>query len=81
MVLGKNVSDRELQKSVSRKLLQRGGGSGCKVNASVASGLVTLSGVLGQECQRQAIISAMQGIGGVRRVVDTMTVAPRKVRE
>ncbi|MFO0943301.1 MAG: BON domain-containing protein [Pirellulales bacterium] len=81
MTLGKGVSDRELLKSVNRKLLQRGGGSGCKVSASVASGSVTLSGVLTQEFQRHAIVSAMQGIGGVRRVIDSMTIAPRKVRE
>lgn len=81
MGLGKEVSDRELLKSVNRKLMQRAGGSGCKVNASVSSGLVTLSGVLGQEYQRRPLLSAMQGINGVKRVLDSMTVAPAKKRE
>ncbi|MCR9296332.1 MAG: BON domain-containing protein [bacterium] len=81
MGFGKDVSDRELLKSVNKKLLQRAGGSGCKVSASVLSGTVTLSGVLGQEYQRRALISSMHGINGVKRVLDTMTIVPRRVRE
>jgi osmotically-inducible protein OsmY len=81
MGYGKEVSDRELQKSVDKKLLQRAGGSGSKISAAVSSGVVTLSGVLGQEYQRRALMSAMHGINGVKRVVDIMTIAPRKKRE
>ena len=81
MGFGKDVSDRELLKSVSKKLLQRAGGSGCKVTATVASGSVTLAGVLTQEYQRRMVVSSMQGINGVKRVIDSMTVAPRKIRE
>ncbi len=81
MALGKIVSDRELQKSVNKKLLQRAGGSGCKISATVSSGMVTLSGVLGQEYQRRVLVNSMHGINGVKRVVDTMTVAERKKRE
>ncbi len=81
MGLGKQVSDKELLKSVNKKLMQRAGGSGNKISVTVASGMVTLSGVLGQEHLRRALISSMSGINGVKRVVDTMTVAPRRVRE
>lgn len=81
MAYGKVVPDRELSKSVSKKLLQKSGGSGCKVNATVSSGVVTLTGEIVQDYQRRAIVSAMNGISGVKRVVDNMTVAPRKVRE
>ena len=81
MGLGKEVSDRELLKSVNKKLLQRVGGSGCKIIATVASGTVTLTGVLSEEYQSRALISTMSGINGVKRVVDSMTVAPRKKRE
>ncbi len=81
MGFGNEVSDRELLKSVNKKLLQRAGGSGCKIIATVASGMVTLAGVLSQEYQRRALISSMHGINGVKRVVDSMTVAPRKKRE
>lgn len=81
MALGNTVSDRELIKSVTKKLLQRASGSGCKISATVASGTVTLAGVLTQEYQRRMVISSMQGINGVRRIIDSMTVAPRAKRE
>lgn len=81
MALGNQVPDKTLLKAVSQKLIQRSGGSGCKLTASVSSGTVTLSGILAQEYQRRAIISAMNGVGGVRRVVDQMQVAPPKKRE
>ena len=80
MGFGKDISDRELLKSINRKLMQRAG-SDCKVVAVVASGCVTLSGVLGQEHQRRTLINSMQVISGVRRVLDTMTVAPRRKNE
>ena len=81
MALGNQVPDKTLLIAVSQKLIQRSGGSGCKLTASVSSGTVTLSGILAQEYQRRAIISAMNGVGGVRRVVDQMQVAPPKKRE
>ncbi len=81
MGYGKDVSDRELLKSVNKKLLQRAGGSGCKVSATVASGMVTLAGVLTQEYQRRALVSSMHGINGVKRVIDTMIVTPPRKRE
>ncbi len=80
MALGKQIPDKTLLRSVSQKLAQRLGGSGGKVVASVSSGTVTLSGVLAQEHLRKAITSSMSGIGGVRRVIDLMTVAPPKKR-
>ncbi len=80
MVLGKPVPDKTLLRSVSQKLAQRLGGSGGKVTAAVASGVVTLTGVLAQEHLRRSIKSSMAGIGGVKRVIDLMTVAPPKKR-
>lgn len=81
MVLGNQVPDKTLLKSVNQKLMQRAGGSGSKITANVASGTVTLSGTLAQEYQRKTIVSAMQTISGVRRVIDQMTVTPPKKRE
>ena len=76
MTLGKQVPDKSLLRSVSQKLMQKAAGGGSKINASVSSGVVTLSGVLAQEHQRRMIMSAMTGISGVKRVIDTMSVAP-----
>ncbi len=81
MALGKQIPDNTLLKSVSQKLIQRSGGSGCKLTAAVSGGTVTLSGMLAQEYQRRAIVSSMNGISGVRRVIDQMQVAVVKKRE
>jgi osmotically-inducible protein OsmY len=81
MGLGNQVPDKNLLKSVNQKLIQRSGGSGSKVTASVVSGTVTLTGTLAQEYQRKTIISSMQQVSGVRRVVDQMQVAPPRKRE
>jgi osmotically-inducible protein OsmY len=81
MVLGKPVPDKTLLRSVTQKLAQKSGGSGAKINATVAGGIVTLSGVLTTETQRKILMSAMAGIGGIKRVVDSMSVAPPKKRE
>lgn len=81
MALGKQINDKELLRNVNKKLLQRGGGSGCKVVAVVSSGVVTLTGVLENEFQRRPLISSMSGIMGVKRINDSVTLAPRKKRE
>lgn len=80
MSFGKGVPDKNLLRSVTQKLSQKSAGSGAKLTATVSSGIVTLSGVLSQESQRRLIKSAMTGITGVKRVVDSMTVAPAKRR-
>ena len=81
MVTGKPVPDKTLLRSVTQKLAQRVGGSGSKITATVNSGVITLAGTLSQEYLRRSIISSMTGIGGVRRVLDQMTVVPPKKRE
>jgi osmotically-inducible protein OsmY len=81
MVMGKPVPDKTLLRSVSQKIAQKCAGSTAKVTASVVSGTITLSGVLASETQRKIIMSSMQGIGGVRRIVDSMTVAIPKKRQ
>lgn len=80
MVMGKPVPDKTLLRSVSQKIAQKSAGTNSKVTATVISGTVTLSGVLASESQRRIIMSSMQGIGGVRRIVDSMTVAAPKKR-
>jgi osmotically-inducible protein OsmY len=80
MAFGSPVPDKTVLRNVTQKLAQKSGGSGAKLTATVASGIVTLSGVLTSESQRKIMTSALQGIGGVKRIVDTMTVAPPKKR-
>ncbi len=81
MAIGSQIPDKTLLRSVTQKLAQRCSGSGSKINIDVMSGTVTLTGALAQEYQRKAIISSMNTVTGVKRVVDKMTVAPPKKRE
>ncbi len=81
MAIGSQVPDKTLLRSVTQKLAQRCSGSGSKISVDVQSGTVTLTGALAQEYQRKAIISSMNTITGVKRVVDKMLVAPPKKRE
>lgn len=81
MGFGSPIPDKTLLRSVTQKLAQRCSGSGSKINVDVVSGTVTLTGILAQEYQRKAIISSMNTISGVKRVIDKMTVAPPKKRE
>jgi osmotically-inducible protein OsmY len=81
MALGSKIPDKTLMRSVTQKLAQRCSGSGSKINVDVISGTVTLTGALAQEYQRKAIISSMNTITGVKRVVDKMTIVPPKKRE
>lgn len=81
MALGSQIPDKTLLRSVTQKLTQRSGGSGSKLSVTCISGVVTLNGTLAQEYQRKAILSSMNTITGVKRVIDKMSVAPPKKRE
>ncbi len=80
MAFGRAVTDKELLKSVNRKLMQRATGAGTKVQATVSSGVVTLSGVIGTEYQRRPLVNSMTGTMGVKRIIDTLTLAPPRQR-
>jgi hypothetical protein len=70
------VSDKELLKTVNARLARTGTGS--KVSATVSRGAVTLSGNLRYAAQRGPIVSAANGIAGVRQVIDRMQCAPKQ---
>jgi len=74
------IPDKQLIRSVDMKLAQRSGGSGCKIKAAVSDGCVTLSGLVVAEYQKRPIVNAINSIGGVRRVIDQMQVAPKQKR-
>jgi osmotically-inducible protein OsmY len=80
MAFGSQVPDKTLLRSVNQKLMQKAAGSGSKINATIQGGTVTLSGALAQEHQRKSILACVNGVTGVRRVVDTMTVVPPRKR-
>jgi osmotically-inducible protein OsmY len=72
---GSQVSDKELLRAVSKRLVRGGGGS---LTAQSQQGTVTLSGTLQYESQRRPIVKAIASIAGVRRVVDQLRLAPKK---
>jgi len=80
-MFGKNdVSDKELLKSVSRKLDRTGAGSQSKVTAFVQRGTVTLTGKIQYENQRTPIMKAVSSISGVRNVIDQLVGPARNAR-
>ena len=75
-MFGKNeVSDKELLKTVNRRLDRAGGGSQSRVAASVQRGTVTLSGKIQYENLRTPIMKAASSVSGVRNVIDRL-IAP-----
>jgi osmotically-inducible protein OsmY len=77
-MFGRNeVSDKELLKTVNRRLDRAGSGSQSKITASVRRGTVTLSGKLRYDNQRSPIVKAVQAVAGVRHVIDQLQTAPK----
>jgi len=74
---GNQESDKALLKAVSKRLERTGTQS--RLTATVAHGGVTLRGHLQYENQRMAILKAIQGVSGVRNVIDQLQ-APPNVR-
>lgn len=75
-MFGQNeVSDKELVKTVSKRL-QRGGSGG--VTAAIQRGTVTLKGKIQYETQRRPILKIVNSIAGVRSVIDQLLLEPRR---
>lgn len=78
-MFGKNdVPDRSLLKTVNRRLDRTGTGSQSKVTAAVQRGIVTLTGILQYENQRNSILKAVQSVAGVRQVIDQLQSPPKR---
>jgi osmotically-inducible protein OsmY len=72
----KRVPDPKILQSVSRRLASSGIRAPSTVTSTSMNGDVTLSGTLQYEHQRSSALQAVQGVEGVRRVIDHMTVKP-----
>ena len=71
-------NDATLLKTVNQKLTRGGAGSQSRITATVQRGTVTLMGKLQYDAQRAPLTKAVAAIAGVRRVVDQLTVPPRR---
>ena len=72
---GNQLSDKELSKTVNKRL-QRGGGAG--LTADIRQGTVTLKGKIRYETQRVLMLKIVNSIAGVRRVVDQIRLEARR---
>jgi osmotically-inducible protein OsmY len=71
------TSDKELSKTVNKRLVRAGGGSQTHLAAAVQQGTVTLTGLIRYEAQRRPILKAMSSIAGVSRVIDRLQLMPK----
>lgn len=77
-MFGRNqIPDKDLLKTVNRRLDRTGSGSQSKITASVRSGTVTLTGKLQYERQRSPIVKAVSSVAGVRQVLDQLQTPPK----
>ena len=72
--------DERITLAVTNKLASRGFSSPCRVTVQTSNGQVTLSGSVPYAHQKGAAASAVSGMGGVRRVVNQITVKPAAKR-
>ena len=77
MALGNQVPDKTLLRNVERKISRKISGTN-RVSVSVRSGDVTLKGVIGYEHERRPILSSVNSVPGVRRVLDQLQVVDKK---
>jgi osmotically-inducible protein OsmY len=70
------IPDKALLNKVTQKLSRCGAGSQLRVHATIRNGTVTLAGVLDFDYQRKPILRAVNGVEGVRMVVDQLSVKP-----
>ena len=70
------IPDATITKQVTQKLSNRGIRSPCHVSVSTRNGEVTLTGTVTYGHQQIAAGQAINGIQGVRRVVNQLTIKP-----
>jgi osmotically-inducible protein OsmY len=68
------VQDKSITRQVQSKLAGRGLNAPCRIVVDTVKGEVTLSGSVQYLQQKANAVQAANGISGVRRVVDRLTV-------
>lgn len=77
-MMNKNqVPDKALLRSVLQKMMRKGI-SGSRIASTVRSGDVTLAGTIDYEHERRSILTAVNNIPGVKRVIDQLRVEKKK---
>jgi osmotically-inducible protein OsmY len=68
------VPDNSITRHVQGRIAGRGLGAPCRISVATAKGEVTLSGTVRFPQQKTTAVQAANGVAGVRRVVDRLTV-------
>ena len=71
-----NSLDHGISQQVTNRLASRGLNAPCRVVVQANGGEVTLTGTVQYPHQKLTAVKAANGIAGVRRVVDRLTVKP-----
>ena len=72
------VQDKTITRQVEGKLAGRGLGTPCHVSVATSKGEVTLTGNVQYAHQKSTAVQAINGIAGVRRVIDQLIVKAAK---
>lgn len=72
--IGQNVDDRVLLSKIKSKLVAEPGIRSLNIDVDVVRGVVTLSGIVKTQGQRDAVIRIARNTAGTVRVVDLITV-------
>jgi len=73
-MFGTPIQDKTITRQVQGKIAGRGLGSPCKIIVNSLKGIVTLTGTVQYAQQKNTAVQAVNGISGVRRVVDQLIV-------
>ncbi len=71
-----HTSDPQITRDVTQRMANCGVRPPSQVRVASAKGVVTLSGTIQYEHQRQQALKAVSGVAGVSRVVDQMKAMP-----
>ena len=71
------IPDKSINEKVTQQLSARGIRAPCKIAVRTAKGVVTLSGEIEYEHQRNAVVQAARHLDGVSSVVDQLHVKPK----
>ena len=71
------IPDKTVLRNVLQKMTRKGTSSS-RINAAVRNGDVTIAGTIDYEYERRSILSSVNGVPGVKRVVDQLRVEKKK---
>jgi len=72
------IQDKTITRQVEGRMASRGLASPCRIGVATMKGEVTLTGTVHHMQQKSTAVQAANGVAGVRRVIDKLTVKIEK---